>query len=362
MNKKIVMILALAGIVAGGVSTHYMDNASHHSNKTKIENTVLLAQRNVTGTVCNLDGYPYLHVRAQGDEYSNILKDLPSGTQVNVLGEAGGWYHINVDGVTGWVYSNYLSVNGSTPGQNTHVSVAYSNQYGTVGNLDGYPHLHMRSNGTTGAPIIKDLANGTKVQILGEDGGWYRINVSGTTGWVYSLYINKDGSGNVSSNTNITSNQTIKTSSTTNSSIGTVANLDGYPYLHVRAQGDEYSSILKDLPSGTQVNVLGEAGGWYHINVDGVTGWVYSNYLSVNGSMPGQNTHVNVAYSNQYGTVGNLDGYPHLHMRSNGTIGAPIIKDLANGTKVQVLGESGGWYRINAGGTTGWVYSLYINM
>lgn len=51
-----------------------------------------------------------------------------------------------------------------------------------------------------------------------------------------------------------------------------------------------------------------------------------------------------------------------LNVRNAPSMDGEIIGQLANGTAVNILGETNGWYQINFGDTTGFVSSSYISL
>ena len=58
---------------------------------------------------------------------------------------------------------------------------------GTVNTQD----LNMREGASTSKNVIKQLAKGTEVNILSEEGEWYQISVNNITGYVNKKYIDK---------------------------------------------------------------------------------------------------------------------------------------------------------------------------
>ncbi|MCD8079761.1 MAG: DUF4366 domain-containing protein [Bacteroides sp.] len=58
---------------------------------------------------------------------------------------------------------------------------------GTVVGITSY--LNLRSGAGTDYSVIGKLTNGTVVEVLGEESGWYQVTVDGQTGYVYSDYL-----------------------------------------------------------------------------------------------------------------------------------------------------------------------------
>ncbi len=55
---------------------------------------------------------------------------------------------------------------------------------GTVVGITSY--LNLRSGAGMNYGVIGKLANGTEVEVIGEENGWYQVTVDGQTGYVYS--------------------------------------------------------------------------------------------------------------------------------------------------------------------------------
>ncbi len=52
--------------------------------------------------------------------------------------------------------------------------------------------------------------------------------------------------------------------------------------LNIRARPNTNSAVLRTVPNGTQLDILGSADGWYTVNYDGTTGYVSSQYVTIN--------------------------------------------------------------------------------
>ena len=52
--------------------------------------------------------------------------------------------------------------------------------------------------------------------------------------------------------------------------------------LNVRETASTSATVLKKLTNGTTVSILEETNGWYKVKVEDVTGWVSSDYVTVN--------------------------------------------------------------------------------
>lgn len=127
--------------------------------------------------------------------------------------------------------------------------------YAGTGTVNVGTYLNVRQSGSASSAIIGKLYSGTKVEIIDSAGSWYKISYNGTTGWVSSIYITvSTGTVNVST------------------------------YLNVRQSNSASSPIVGKLYNGTKVNIIDSAEGFYKMYSNGITGWVSSNYVTLDGS------------------------------------------------------------------------------
>ena len=131
-----------------------------------------------TGTV--VSGDTTLRVRAEANVESAILTNLDNGTQVDVLSSENGWYQIAFNGLTGYVASDYLSLNSEQPATDA-VAASTEPCYGKVTTAS----LNIRSGAGTDFEKIGTLRLGKIVTILGECDGWYQLE----SGYVSSDYV-----------------------------------------------------------------------------------------------------------------------------------------------------------------------------
>lgn len=107
------------------------------------------------------------------------------------------------------------------------------------------------------------------------------------------------------------------------------------------------ASIIGSIPKGTIIYLQSSSNGWFEINYNNKSGWVWSNLV---GLLP----------SGKYVTI--RDVY-QLNIRQNASATSPIVGVLGKADYVGVIEYSndGKWYKINKGGTIGWAASRYLN-
>ena len=108
--------------------------------------------------------------------------------------------------------------------------------------------LNIRSAPSTSSSVVYQLQNGTYIQLRGDLGDWYRMDM----GYVSKKYV-KEAHG-----------------------VTTADNLN----LRTTPDSTSKNNIIKTLPINTEVIICTANNGWYNILLgDGITGWVKGTYL-----------------------------------------------------------------------------------
>jgi len=129
-----------------------------------------------------------LRLRAQPSTSSSILATASSGSQVVVVSDEGnGWYQVDFNTISGYMYADHLSVNSSAEAD---LGYAYINTGNSV--------LNLRTGAGTGFQKLASIPGATIVPISGICDGWYKVAYAGMTGYVSSDYVLlvKDTAGN----------------------------------------------------------------------------------------------------------------------------------------------------------------------
>ena len=110
------------------------------------------------------------------------------------------------------------------------------------------------------------------------------------------------------------------------------------------------TAVLDTLAAGTNVVVLEDAAdGWYKISWQGKTGYVSEKYLEVSVTSGAD------LGSGRVTTEGST-----LNVRSGPGTEYDRVASLARGAVVRITGIENGWFKVERGGTAGYVSSDYI--
>lgn len=138
-----------------------------------------------------------LRLRAKADSGSVVLAMAYKGEKVDVLADAGnGWYQVSLNGVTGYMSSEYLKTSGTTQTSNTVTvaqqavpAVAAPASGNVKVNLSAGEVLNLRSGASTQSSRLAAIPGGTVLALEGTSGSWYKVTYNGVTGYVSAEYM-----------------------------------------------------------------------------------------------------------------------------------------------------------------------------
>ena len=187
----------------------------------------------------------------------DIITSFPRGTKVTILASDGAWSKVSVDGQTGYMLTQWLS--SSKPSGNTN-SGSVSGSIGTaiVNNPKDTQVLFLRAQASTDSEALGYFRNGTSVTLLEKLDGWYKVNVSGKTGYMMAKFLKV--------------NETVASSAT-------VVNPNGNSYVNFRKGASLNADVISRIPVGTKIEVIEKSTDWTKTVIDGVTGYISTWFL-----------------------------------------------------------------------------------
>ncbi|MGH4051719.1 MAG: SH3 domain-containing protein [Clostridium sp.] len=213
--------------------------------------------------------------------------------------------------------------------------------------------LRVRQSPQLSASIISSLPRNTKIDTLGKENNFYKINYKGKTGYVYSSYVT------------ITKTSTSPTVAASVGKSGTIT----AQYLNVRSGSGISYPVTSVITMGTKVTMYEKANGFYKINYSGKTGYISELYVKVTG----QNstnvvvkaisaTTTSVATSTEKSTgIGNITA-SSLNVRKNASLGSNIMGALKTNQKIDLYGSQNGFYKIKFNGQWAYISSSYVTV
>ncbi|MGG0455134.1 SH3 domain-containing protein [Bacillus mycoides] len=340
--KKYLAGLAAVSVAGGAAPTLDSVQAAPEQNTQKA------ATQTVQASASNNSSYKVtadvLHVRAGSSTSHDIISRVYNGQSLNVIGEENGWFKINLNGKTGYVSGEFVSKNGEKT--NNNVSTGGKNKVTA-------DVLRVRTAPNTSSAISGRVYEGQTLNVIGQENGWVKIKHNGQVGYVSGGFVSgvssNGGSTNNNDQTNVqpaSGNYTVNVSS-----------------LRVRTGPSTSHTTIGSVKKGQVVQVVGEVQDWFKINYAGQTAYLSKDYVTKGGSNENatqgnnqeQNNNVTVQTGGTY-----VVNATSLRVRTGPATYHSVIGGVLNGTKLNVVGSEGSWFKVNYQGKTGYVSSEFV--
>ncbi len=291
-----------------------------------------------------------LNVREKASTSSIIVGSLKKGNKVTIENNSGKWYKISYHNVKGFVHSSYVKTTASSGGSSS--SSGGETLTSTTGTGETTAsNLNVRASASTNSKIVSSLSRGTKVNLYGKSGSWYKVKIGNNFGYVHGSYMKTTMSSGVSGS----SSGGETSASATGTGEITASNLN------VRASASTSSKIISSLSRGTKVDLYKKSGSWYKVKIGSNYGYVHSSYVKITTSGGGSNSSSGGETSTSTFGTGEIT-VNNLNVRASASTSSKIISSLSRGTKVDLYKKSGSWYKVKIGSNYGYVHSSYVKI
>lgn len=189
--------------------------------------------------------------------------------------------------------------------------------------------LNLRTGPSTNRRIILVLPKGARVQDLGGNkNGFRQVSYRGTEGWASLSFLVVDGG---QSQDPVISGTAITTSA-----------------VNLRSGPSTGHQVRRVLANGTRVeSSLTVQSGFRYVIHNGLAGWVYDDFLKIEGDSPPAGTLVTTAA---------------LNLRAEPSLSATVLLVMHSGASVTPTGRGSGQFaQVVYKGTTGWAATAYLN-
>ncbi|MDZ4990653.1 SH3 domain-containing protein [Clostridium perfringens] len=360
------------------VSSKYVNLISYKNNEVKTE-----VKKDPIEGIGKVNINTALNVRQASTTNSRIIGSLKGGEKVNIINESNGFYKIEFNNSYGYVYSKYISKDGggekaqvvkqeevkkekvdeskkeaksTTKAEPMVLAIRSLNKTGIV-NVSS--SLNVREGASTSSKVIGSLSGNTKVIIVGEEGAFYKIEYTGSHGYVAKEYV-KDVTE--SSNSNQGTQTQEKPSIPENTEKTGIVNVSSS--LNVREGASTSSKIIGSLSGNTKVTIVGEEGAFYKIEYKDSHGYVAKEYVKgiteSSNSNQGTQTPEKPSIPENTEKTGIVNVSSSLNVREGASTSSKVIGSLRGNTKVTIVGEEGAFYKIEYKGSHGYVAKEYV--
>lgn len=262
--------------------------------------------------------------------------------------------------------------------------------------------LNLRSKASTDSSVVKLLNMDDELEILSEEGNWYKVKVGENEGYVSKDYVKVDKTSTGTTTTTTTNNSGSNTTGGSTESTNTKPDTSNTvtPNSTLKLEKDVTIKILPLInannlgtaKAGDEVTVITTANNWIFIETSEIAGWIVkdSSVGQVTNSDDkniGSNTDNNSDTSNSddkdeepTDTKTNTDNNDDttssdtnytkttkyinassVYVRKEASTSAGIVTTLIRNTDVTVVGESGDWYKVTYKDYSGYIYKELLS-
>ena len=302
-----------------------------------------------------------LKLRESGSSSADVLTYMPHGTIVEVLSDSGSWYQVRtLGGTVGYCSAQYLTrldeeiTTTTTPtetsGQSDPDAVV------ATGEVTG-SSVNVRSGPSTSASVLGSLKKGDGVEIISQNGDFYRIVYDGGTAYISASYVRVTGT---------VATSTPRPTATPDS--GSSGDLEEGEALIADSgtalMGDPSGSVIYEyLSRNDVVTILDSEGSYYLVRTeDGETGYVAKSAVKAAETETPSPTETpeSGGSATRQGTIKLSSSSSNLNLRQGPSTSTDVLATLRHGQSVTVTGESGDWYAIEVSGYAGYVMKTYV--
>ena len=306
----------------------------------------------------------YLNFRDSASTNGNIISVFDPNTEVLVVDNSSSFYKIVFNGTTGYVSKDYLKelpINNPkpapppTPIVTKPEPVKVPPVVSTSSKMLTTDYLNFRDSASTNGNIISVLNPDTEVTVIENSSVFYKVIFDGITGYVSSNYL-KDTSAPTPTAPVVTKPAPTTTPTPTPAPVIKEAEyMLTNDYLNLRSKDNTNSTILTTVYSGEKVKILSRnTNGWYKVEYNGMTGYMFAKYLS---SIPSQKDTSNPVVAVKTATL-----LEDTYLKAGPNNDFKNLGYLVKGTKVTVLDDSGYFVKVFFADKTGYILDKYLNM
>ena len=242
--------------------------------------------------------------------------------------------------------------------------------------------VRMRKEASTESSVVTLISLDEEVEVLSEEGEWYKIKYKTYTGYVRKDMLDVDGKTEIAQNTNsenTTSSEEIKDKIEIGYT-GTIASK-----LDLKLVPSITSSNINTIEENSKITIKDIINKWSYVETDNKSGWVLTSKIKVSEQKneevkPEENKEQAVEETKKEDNTEKTTSKEEtkteekkktevtkyvsaetLNMRETANNNAKLINQLKVNTKVTVLEAEGTWSKIKVNGKTGYVASKYLS-
>lgn len=247
--------------------------------------------------------------------------------------------------------------------------------------------IRMRKEASTESGVVTLISLDEEVEVLSEEGEWYKIKYKTYTGYVRKDMLDVDGKTEVAQNTNSentnSENTTLQEEIKDKIEIGYTKTIASK--LDLKLVPSITSSNINTIDENSKITIRDIINKWSYVETDNKSGWVLTSKIKVSEQKneevkPEENKEQAVEETKKEDNTEKTTNKEEtkteekkktevtkyvsaetLNMRETANNNAKLVNQLKVNTKVTVLETEGTWSKIKVNGKTGYVASKYLS-
>lgn len=237
--------------------------------------------------------------------------------------------------------------------------------------------VRVRKAASTDAEILKRAYKDQKIEIIGEEGEWYKVSYDGVEGYISKTYLNvteEETPAQVATEETVTTEETEPSEEPVETTpapiIGDTTTKESKAYVTPTFNGVE----LFHVESNKKVEVVATLANWSKVKIGNNEGWIPNTVLMATSTetteetqQPEENKEEQPAEATSTEKAINQTGYissnASANFRSEPTTQSTSLNKLVRYTEVTVVSElDNGWYKVTYNGTTGYISKSLVTL
>lgn len=242
--------------------------------------------------------------------------------------------------------------------------------------------LKLREQSSTESNILGLLNLGEKIEIIEEDGDWYKVKVNNKDGYVHKDYIKIEETEieeqeDEQTATFIEENQNIVNEETNDAEENKKTNKVEYEPKEATLSKDTNcyilplinSNILLNMKKNSNITIMNEVNGWLYIETEEIAGWIIASSIDF-ANLEQDNSEQTVIETNNDNAQLEETSQPQvtpleeknmyvntssIYMRKGPGTDYEVVDSLILNSGVIITGEVEDWYQVKVSGKTGYI-------
>lgn len=238
--------------------------------------------------------------------------------------------------------------------------------------------LNLRSEASTNSSVIELLNANEKLDIISEDGNWYKVEHNGKEGYVSKEYVelNSEDTTNKpeqSENTNLSN----VTNQSANIELNTAIKLEKDTVIKILPLIN--SNNLGNVKAGEEITVIAKANNWIFVQTADIAGWIINVNETIKDTDTEKATNIEDEDKKEPEQTGNdkkedkqnetnyeqsVTKYVNassVYLRREPSTDSTIVTTLIKNTDVKVTGEVEDWYKVKFNDYSGYIHKELLS-